>query len=109
MSLYFYIAIFLLSFCFLVRAGSDLVRSLTRLARFLQISEYILAFVLMSFATTIPELFVGISSAIEEVPRLSLGNIIGANFINITLVIGIVAFLNKGIKIESKISQKNFW
>ncbi|MFH1956239.1 MAG: sodium:calcium antiporter, partial [Patescibacteria group bacterium] len=109
MSLYFYIAIFLLSFYFLVRAGSDLVKSLTRLARFLQISEYILAFVLMSFATTIPELFVGISSAIEEVPRLSLGNIIGANFINITLVIGIVAFLNKGIKIESKISQKNFW
>lgn len=109
MSLYFYIAIFLLSFYFLVRAGSDLVRSLTRLARFLQISEYILAFVLMSFATSVPELFVGISSAIENVPKLSLGNIVGANFINITIVIGLIVLVNRGVKIESKISQKNFW
>ncbi|MBU3925959.1 sodium:calcium antiporter, partial [Patescibacteria group bacterium] len=103
------IIIFIISFLFLVKAGTMLVKSLTRLARFFQISEYILAFILMSFATTIPELFVGISSAIENIPKLSLGNIIGANFINITLVIGLVAFLSKGIKIESKISQKNFW
>ncbi|MBU1159905.1 sodium:calcium antiporter [Patescibacteria group bacterium] len=104
-----HIIIFAVSFLFLVKAGTVLVKSLTRLARFFQISEYILAFILMSFATTIPELFVGISSAIENIPKLSLGNIIGANFINITLVIGLVAFLSKGIKIESKISQKNFW
>lgn len=103
------IVIFIISFLFLVKAGTVLVKSLTRLARFFQISEYILAFILMSFATTIPELFVGISSAVGNIPKLSLGNIIGANFINITLVIGLVAFLSKGIKIESKISQKNFW
>lgn len=101
--------IFFVSFLFLIKAGSALVKSLTRLARFLQISEYILAFILMSFATSVPELFVGLSSAIENIPRLSLGNIIGANFINITLIIGLIVFLNKGIKIESKVSQKNFW
>jgi cation:H+ antiporter len=63
----------------------------------------------MSFATSIPELFIGISSAIEKVPDFSFGDVLGANFINITLVIGLVAILNNGIKTESKISQKNLW
>lgn len=104
-----HIIIFAISFLFLVKAGTVLVKSLTRLARFFQISEYILAFILMSFATSVPELFVGVSSAVENIPKLSLGNIVGANFINITLIIGLITFLNNGIKIESKVSQKNFW
>lgn len=104
-----HIIIFAISFLFLVKAGAVLVKSLTRMARFFQISEYILAFILMSFATSVPELFVGVSSAVENIPKLSLGNIVGANFINITLIIGLITFLNNGIKIESKVSQKNFW
>lgn len=104
-----YIIIFLISFIFLSKSGTILVRSLIRLAQFLKISEFVIAFILMSFATSIPELFIGISSAIEKVPVFSFGDVLGANFINITLVIGLVAILNNGIKTESKISQKNLW
>lgn len=107
--MFLYISAFIFAFILMARAGTVLVKSLTRLARFFQISEYIVAFIIMSFATSIPELFVGLSSAFEGVSSLSLGNIIGANFINITLVIGLIAFFNKGIRIESKIRQQNFW
>ncbi|MEW5907657.1 MAG: hypothetical protein AB1643_00525 [Patescibacteria group bacterium] len=107
--MFLYILIFVISFIFLIKAGATLVRSLTKLARFFQVSEYVIAFFLMSFATSIPELFVGLSSALEDIPRLSLGNIIGANFINVTLIMGVIVLLNRGIKIESKISQENFW
>ncbi|NOY35580.1 MAG: sodium:calcium antiporter [bacterium] len=104
-----YITIFLISFALMAKAGGMLVKSITHLARFFRLSEYIIAFVIMSFATSAPELFIGISSAIGGVPSMSLGNIIGANFINITLVIGLVAFFSNGIRVESKISHKNFW
>ncbi len=104
-----YITVFLISFVLMAKAGGSLVKSLTHLARFFQLSEYVVAFIVMSFATSIPELFVGLSSAVGDAPGLSLGNVIGANFINITLVIGLVAFFGNGIKIESKISHKNFW
>ncbi|MEK7566987.1 MAG: sodium:calcium antiporter [Patescibacteria group bacterium] len=109
MSFWWLIAIFLASFLFLVRSSSALVKSLTGLARLLGISEYLVAFILMSFATSIAELFVGISSAVSGSPSLSLGNIFGANLLNITLIIGAASFIHGGIELESKISRSNFW
>jgi len=103
-----YITVFIASFLLLTKAGSMLVKSLTHLARLLKLSEYLIAFVLMSFATSIPELFIGVSSAIGDISSFSFGNILGANFINITLVIGLVSFFSNGIKVESKIKYQNF-
>ena len=62
----------------------------------------ILAGRIMAFATSVPELFVGITSALAGKSALALGNVIGANIINLTLVIGIAILLGRGIKIESK-------
>lgn len=101
--------VFIASFFFLVRSGALLVSTLTGLARFFGLSEYVVAFILMGFATSISELFVGISSAVSGVPGLSLGNVLGANLLNITVVIGAAAFLGGGIEVESKISRQNFW
>lgn len=88
-----------------------LVSSLIYSARLFKLSEYAIAFILMSFGTSIPELFVGLSSALNDIPNLSLGNIFGANLINISLIIGIAALINqgKGLSIDSKISRENFW
>ncbi len=83
-------------------SGIYLVKSLSKIARFLGISEFSAAFIIMAFASSIPELFVGISSALNGNPALSLGNIIGANIINLTLISGIIIILSKEIKIESK-------
>lgn len=93
----------------LVRSSGILMTSLIGLARLLRLSEYLVAFILMSFATSVSELFVGISSAVDGVPELSLGNILGANLLNLTVVIGISAFLAGGLSVESKLSRKNFW
>ena len=109
MNFWWLIVIFLASFLFLVRSSSSLVKSLTGIARLLRISEYLVAFILMSFATSISELFVGISSAVTGSSALSLGNIFGANLLNITLIIGIASLIHGGVELESKISRSNFW
>lgn len=93
---------FCLSSIFLVISGIFLVKSLAKIAKFLGISEFSAAFVIMAFATSVPELFVGISSAISGNPGLSLGNVIGANILNLTLVSGIIIFSAKKIKFKSK-------
>ncbi|MBU3941455.1 MAG: sodium:calcium antiporter [Nanoarchaeota archaeon] len=94
--------IFLIACIVLVISGSLLVKTLTKIASFLRLSEFVVGFIIMAFATSIPELFVGITSAIAKNPALALGNVIGANIINLTLVIGIAILLGRGIKIESK-------
>jgi cation:H+ antiporter len=94
--------LFIVAGFFLVLSGIFLVKSLDKIASFLGISEFSAAFILMAFATSIPELFVGISSALQGVPQLSMGNILGANIIDLTLLTGIFILMAKGIKFKSK-------
>lgn len=105
----FVLVVFIISFLVLARSSTLLVNSLTSLARILKMSEYTIAFLLMSAATSISELFIGISSAAENVPNLSLGDIFGANLLNISLVVGTAAFLARGLRVESKILRRDFW
>lgn len=57
------------------------------------ISEAVIGFTLVAFGTSLPELIVAISSAVKKVSELSLGNIIGANIMNLTSVIGIASLI----------------
>jgi len=104
-----YIILFILGFVGLAKSSDLLVRSLTILSRVFRIPEYTIAFLFMSMATSIPELFVGLSSAVNKISELSFGNVMGANLINITIILGLVILLGKGLKVESKISKRNFW
>lgn len=82
------------------------VSALTKIAAYFKWSEFIVAFVLMGFMTSVPELFVGVSSALNDVASLSLGNVIGASIVNLTLVMGLVAILARGIKIETNFAKR---
>ena len=92
---------------FMVISAIFLIKSLSKIAKFLKISEFVAAFLIIGIATSLPELFTGISSAVSKNPALSLGNIFGANIINMTLIIGILVILSKGMKIKkSKIKYE---
>ncbi len=94
--------LFLIACLVLVVSGTLLVKSLTKLATYLRISEFIIGFMIMAFATSIPELFVGINAALAKKTSLALGMVIGSNIADLTLVIGIAILLKGGISIESK-------
>lgn len=82
--------------------GSALVRSLTRVAFFLRMSEFVAGFLIIALSTSIPELFVGVQSAIAGIPALSLGTVIGSNIADLTLIIGIAMILSKRIRVTGK-------
>jgi len=95
-----YILIFFVSVIVLIYSGGKAVAALTRISRFLKLREFIVAFILMALAASVPELFVGISSAINGIPELSLANILGANIINLTLAVGLAVLFLGGLEIE---------
>ena len=73
----------------LVAIGSELlVRSGKNLAEALGVSSTIIGFSVIAVGTSLPELVTGISSARKGVPDLSLGNIVGANVLNLFLIVG---------------------
>lgn len=83
------------------------MRSLTRIAQFLKWGEFIVAFILMAFVTSVPELFVGIMSAFHHKPELSFGNVIGSNIVNLTLAVGICVLIAGGLKVKAVILQRS--
>jgi cation:H+ antiporter len=103
--LFVYIGVFVASCALLAIAGDWLVKALNRIARFLGWKEFVISFFLMSFATSLPELFVGISSAVRGIPELSFGNIIGQNIVHFTLSVGICLLFIKELHVESKTVQ----
>lgn len=95
-------SLFFIFIMLLVISGAYFVKSMIRIATFLKISEFVIGFILMAFATSVPELFVGISAALSKNTAIIMGTVIGSNIANLTIVIGIPILLAKGIKITSK-------
>jgi len=101
-----YVFIFIISWALLFFSGRWLVSSLSRIARFLGWREFVIAFFLMAFAGTLPNLFVGISAALHKTPQLSFGEIVGGNVIDLTLAVAIAIFFAKGgLPAESRTVQ----
>jgi len=107
MTIFFSILIFIVSSVVLVYSGTLAVGRLVEISKFLKWKEFIVSSVLMAFTTSMPELFIGISSAIDNKPEISFGDVIGSNIIALTLVIGIGVFIAGGIKFEGKTMQRS--
>jgi len=88
----------------LVRSGVYVVRSLVKIAHFLNVSEFALSFILMAFATTLPEFGVGLNSALFGKPIISLGNILGANILTLGFTLGLVALFSGKLSVDSHFS-----
>ena len=73
--------------------GSDLfVNSAINLAKKLQVSEAGLGRSIIAFGTSLPELVIGIMSALKRKVDFALGNILGSNIYNVLGVLGISSF-----------------
>jgi len=87
------ILLFLFGLVFLVQGSSYFVKSASRIAKKLGISEFIIGLTLVAVGTSLPELVSSIFASVKRESGLILGTIMGANIANITLIIGISAIM----------------
>ncbi|MDP6544941.1 MAG: calcium/sodium antiporter [Phycisphaerae bacterium] len=73
----------------LVLVGSNvLIGSVAELAEQCGVPPSILAVTLVAFGTSLPELVTGITSIVKGHPELLIGNVIGADILNVLFVVG---------------------
>ena len=85
--------IFIVGGIMLLIYGSDLfVDSAINIANQLNIPEAIIGVSLVAFGTSLPELVVGILSAIRRKVDFALGNVLGSNIYNVLGVLGVSSF-----------------
>ena len=73
---------------FLIGVLLILVTSGIKLAEALGVSSAVIGLSVIAIGTSLPELTTGIAAAQKGQPELSIGNIIGANILNLGLIIG---------------------
>jgi len=88
-------ALFLgIGFLLTIGGANFVVDSGTNIARSLDVSEWIIGLFLISFGTSLPELIVSIVAVRKGHAEMSIGNIIGSNVANFSMVLGGSALLH---------------
>lgn len=97
---------FLISLIFLVISANFLVKSTEKLAAKIKLSPLVIGATLIAIGTSLPETSVAVSSLIQKVPAISMGDIIGSNIGNIGLILGL-AILVFPIRVGTEKTQRN--
>ena len=87
-------ALLLVGFVFVVGGADFAIDSAGNIAREFGISEWLIGLFLVAFGTSLPELTISIKSAMKNNADLAIGNIIGSNVANFTMVLGLASILN---------------
>jgi len=79
---------FFLGISFIIIGSNLLVNNGVLIAKYLRVPESVISLTIIALGTSLPELTASITSLAKGYTGLSIGNIIGANILNITMVIG---------------------
>jgi len=97
------IIILIFSFIVLYYSSEKIFHSLIVMANYLNWREFVVSFLLMALASSLPNLILGVISSLKNLSFLSFGDIFGNNIIILTLGIGLSAFFSKkGIPVQSR-------
>lgn len=77
-----------IGFIFTIVGADEVIDSASNIARTFGVSEWVIGLFLISFGTSLPELVVSIVAARKGNADMSIGNIIGSNVANISMVLG---------------------
>ena len=92
-------------FFLLIWSADRLVAGAATVAKHLGIPPLIVGITIVGFGTSAPEIMVASIASLDGSPSLAIGNAIGSNIANITLVLGIAALITP-LEIHSRIIKK---
>ncbi|MCL1987036.1 MAG: calcium/sodium antiporter [Firmicutes bacterium] len=92
----------------LVKGADIFVTASVGIARKLEIPTTIIALTIVAMGTSAPEAVVSISASIRHSNALAIGSIVGTNFFNLMLIVGLCAII-KPISVHVKEIALDFW
>ncbi len=92
MELLYAAIIFVIGLGVLIAGAEIFIHYSSQLGSKLGISDVVIGITLVALGTSIPEIFVSISSIINNAPAIALGNSIGSNISNIAIIYGLSLF-----------------
>ncbi|MDR0913848.1 MAG: calcium/sodium antiporter [Oscillospiraceae bacterium] len=87
------ILLILAGFVLLIKGADVLVSGASGVAKRLKMSDIMIGLTIVAFGTSMPELFVSVTSALQNKADLAIGNVVGSNLFNLLVVIGLTAVI----------------
>ena len=88
------IILLFIGFTLVIVGANYTIESASTIARDLAVTEWVISLILIAFGTSLPELVVSIVAAKKGNADMIIGNIIGSNVANFTIVLGSAAIIN---------------
>lgn len=95
----------IIGFALLIKGADLFVDGSSNIAKLLRVPTILIGLTIVAFGTSSPEATVSIIAALEGNADVALGNVVGSNIFNITLVVGVTAFLYP-LRVESETIRK---
>lgn len=86
----------------LIRSTNILMSGLDEITERTKIDAFGITAFFLALATSLPELFVAVTAAIRGNPEISIGNVLGSNIANLSLVLGGAALIAGSVKATDK-------
>lgn len=83
----------MLGVALLTAGGEALIRGSLAAANRLGVSPLLSGLIIVGFGSSMPELVVSVTAAINEQPDIAVGNVVGSNISNVLLILGICALI----------------
>lgn len=101
-NLILWLSLFLASLVVLGQAANILQERLVRAAKALKVSEFLVGFLVLGFATSLPEFSVLLNSLFLQTAALSLGNLSGGVFVIFGLLLPLRAVIGHGLPFKGR-------
>jgi len=102
--------VLLVGFCVgLVKSTGLVVGTIKRLARWTGMGSFGLTAFILALATSLPELMVGITASLEGLSSVVLGNVLGSNIADISLVIGGAAVAAGSLRVTGEALKRDLY
>ena len=107
MIIFFYLFLLAVSFFFIAVTSDKIIIYTTKLASYYGLSHMSAGFIVLSVVTSLPELFVSIMSSLSNQGGISVGNVLGSNIANLTIIIGLAILISgKDFSIKTSSQQE---
>ena len=88
------LALLIVGFVVLIYGADFFVDGASKLAKRFNIPSFVIGLTICAFGTSAPELAVSVTASVSGANSLAIGNVLGSNFFNLMVVLGVCAVIN---------------
>ncbi|MCR5724757.1 MAG: calcium/sodium antiporter [Treponema sp.] len=103
----FNVVLLAVAFVALVKGADFFVDGSSALARILKVPGVVIGLTVVALGTSLPELAVSTTAAIQGANEIALSNVVGSNFFNLLVVLGLCAVIHP-VPVDAVILRRDF-